>query len=50
MQAVAGEWVDAQLQMVSGLKGEAIKQMSDLTSDPELATQLLKQASGESFL
>ena len=43
-QAVAGEWVDAQLQMVLDLKDEALAQMSNLTSDPELATQLLEQA------
>ena len=44
MQAVAGEWVDAQLQMVNNLKEEAMMQMSDLTGDPKLATDLLQQA------
>jgi hypothetical protein len=38
-QAVAGEWVDAQLKMVSDLKDEAIGQMSSLTKDPDLLQQ-----------
>ena len=47
VKAVAGEWVDAQLQMVLALKSEAFAQMSALTSDPEIATQLLEEVEGQ---
>jgi len=41
IKAVAGEWVDKQLEVLKELKGDAIKELSAMTSDPDLAAELL---------
>jgi hypothetical protein len=47
VKAVVGDWVDAQLDMLSELKDEALEQMSQLTANPSLASDLLTQVDGK---
>ena len=47
VKAVVGDWVDAQLDMLSELKAEALEQMSQLTANPSLASDLLTQVDGK---
>ena len=41
IKAVAGDWIQKQLDMVNELKDEALKSMSEMTKSPKLAEELL---------
>ena len=47
VQAVAGEWVDSQLSMLTSLKDHALKEMSEMTKDAGLAAELLRKVDSQ---